>query len=101
MVPQGRILWPRPWHRRSTPCLGFGLGLGLESCIDNFLSRVGILMDTLSTFCRVYMVQCVKLMLSKFMGVGFLLIDCFVSQKPVETFLLGMGIRQMTWNTQP
>jgi len=47
------------------------------------------------------MVQCVKLMLSKFMSVGFLLIDCFVSQKPVETFLLGMGIRQMTWNTQP
>jgi len=37
----------------------------------------GLIVDICSTFCDGFMVQCVKLMLSKFLHLWFLLFDCF------------------------
>ena len=43
----------------------------------------GLTVDTLSTFCDGFKVQCVKLMLSKFLHLCFLLFDCFVCRHNV------------------
>ena len=41
------------------------------------------MMNILSTFRDVFMVACVKLMLSKFLHLWFLLFDCFVCRQNV------------------
>ena len=43
----------------------------------------GLTVDILITFCDGFIVQCVKLMLSKFLCLWFLLFDCFVYRQNV------------------
>ena len=48
----------------------------------------GLTVDILSTFCRVFMVLCVKLMLSKFLTLGFLLSCLSPNCNLFETFTM-------------
>jgi len=62
-----------------------------------------LMVDILSTFCDGFTVQCVKLMLSKFLHLWFILFDCFVYHQNV-TFLkhftmYGCYTGEVRWKT--
>ena len=58
----------------------------------------GLTVDILSTFCGVFTVHCVKLVLRVF-KLGVLLFDCFVYRQNVTCLKRVMGITQVRWET--
>jgi len=65
----------------STYCDGV---MAHQSVVSLSLLVSGLTVDTLSTYCDGVMAQCVKLMLSKFLHLWFLLFDYFVFQQNVS-----------------
>ena len=51
----------------------------------SLLVSARLTVDILSTFCNGFAVQCVKLMLSKFLHMWFLLFDCFACRQNLSS----------------